>query len=89
MSEQRTTGHAWVNGRCVTCGTEKPRPRAEPCPPETRRVFDLSIWRHTDLWPVRRGFTPESDEDRNTFRVGPLVICWTWRRENVETGERA
>lgn len=30
--DARTTGHAWVDGRCVNCDTEKPRPWAEPCP---------------------------------------------------------
>ncbi len=49
----------------------------------TRRVFDLSIWRHTDQWPVPRGFTKATVEDRNTLRVGPLVICWDWHRESA------
>ena len=31
-TDARTTGHAWVNGRCVNCDAEESRPWAETCP---------------------------------------------------------
>lgn len=30
--ETKTTGHAWVEGRCINCDASSPRPWAETCP---------------------------------------------------------
>ena len=57
--------------------------------PDARRVLDLRIWRHTEAWPVRHGFTRANDDHLNTLRIGALVLCFHWQRENVETGDRA
>ena len=31
-AQQTTTGHAWIEGRCMNCGADVPRPWAETCP---------------------------------------------------------
>lgn len=42
--------------------------------------FQLAFWLNRDQ-SVRHGYTPGSEDDRPTFRIGPLVMAWELSRD--------
>lgn len=74
MSTETTTGHAWTEGRCATCGTVAPRPWAEPCDTD-RDVEALALTEHvqvhpTDVWVcLRSGVWNLTNGDPTDHRI--------------------